>query len=277
MNFKQIIINGFIEHLAQETTYLSYFKREAKIANTENFEFSDFFNGCNEAISYYKKDIENKYNKRFTENDWVLHSYKQKLLNGETTNQNGQLIQEHIERIENEKEFVKKRGYKTNYDYRCFITEIGEIKERSLESKYELYYSDIENIENAIIQAESEQTVPTSDNKKKQSKINKRKRVVNEEDLKLYFVSSFKGMGNDNINYFEKMIYELKTDRSTKEFAQIAYLIYNSKQMNQRKLGTFSKWLRIFYNEIDVSHIDYKPNKLKNPNEKLTKLFNYLL
>ncbi|OAV73931.1 hypothetical protein Barb7_02656 [Bacteroidales bacterium Barb7] len=52
-------------------------------------------------------------------------------------------------------------------------------------------------------------------------------------------------MGNGSINYFETMIRHLKEDRSSKEFAQIALMIYNSNKMNNNKPSTFKKWYGI--------------------------------
>jgi hypothetical protein len=106
--------------------------------------------------------------------------------------------------------------------------------------------------------------------------ISKQQRTINVEGLKDYFIASFKGMGN-NINHFDSMIDELKTDRTAKEFAEIAHMIYRSKQMNDRRPNTFAEWYRIFCKNIDVKPSNgYKPNNLGNPRETLRKLFTYL-
>jgi hypothetical protein len=102
-------------------------------------------------------------------------------------------------------------------------------------------------------------------------------RTINTDKLKDYFVSSFNGMGS-NINYFDTLIDELKTDRTAKEFAQIAFMIYVSKQMCNRKPKTFAGWYKIFCEYIGIKQVKgYKPNNLKVPSEAIKKLFNYLL
>ncbi|MDR2441639.1 MAG: hypothetical protein LBE12_19935 [Planctomycetaceae bacterium] len=105
----------------------------------------------------------------------------------------------------------------------------------------------------------------------------KPQRTINRENLKDYFKSAFKGMGNGSINYFESMIEDLKTDRSAKEFAQIAYLIYESSHLNDRKPATFAEWHKIFCESIGIKQgKGYKPNHLKNPRDGIKNLFNYL-
>ena len=47
--------------------------------------------------------------------------------------------------------------------------------------------------------------------------------------------------------------------------------------MNDRKPKTFADWHKIFCNAIGIERVEYKPNKLKNPDETLRKLFGYLL
>jgi hypothetical protein len=105
----------------------------------------------------------------------------------------------------------------------------------------------------------------------------KPQRTINVEKLKDYFCAKFKGMGNGNINHFDVMIEELKTDRTAKEFAQIAYMIYQSDQMNARKPSTFAGWYRVFCENTGIKQSKgYKPNNLKNPSDAIKKLFNYL-
>jgi len=157
MNCKRIVIKGYEELKTQDTPYLSYFMREAQFAHRNGLiEFTDFFNGCKVAISYYKKDIAYKYNKRLTENDWALHSYNQKLSNGESIDENGKLIQDQIDYIESEKEFIKEKGYINNTDYCCLVTEFGDITDKPYEVEYNLYYSEIDIIERSILQSENE-------------------------------------------------------------------------------------------------------------------------
>jgi hypothetical protein len=101
-------------------------------------------------------------------------------------------------------------------------------------------------------------------------------RTINTEKLKAYFTSSFKGMGNGTINYFETMAEELKTNRTAKEYACIAYMIWRSGKLNDRKPETFSKWYKLFCLCVGCEKKTYKPNNLKNIPENLARLFNYL-
>jgi hypothetical protein len=102
-------------------------------------------------------------------------------------------------------------------------------------------------------------------------------RTINTEKLKAYFTGSFKGMGNSTVNYFDTMIEELKTKRTAKEYAYIAYMIWKSGRLNDRKPATFSKWYKLFCLCTGCEKKIYKPNNLKNIPENLAKLFNYLL
>ena len=117
------------------------------------------------------------------------------------------------------------------------------------------------------------------DTQKNQSDINtglhEGQRIVQSEKLNPYFIATFKGMGGAT-NYFDIMIKELQTNRSVKEFAQIAWMIYDGGKMNQRKPKTFAKWYRVFCECVGVEYSEYKPNKLKKTGENLKKLFNYL-
>jgi len=98
------------------------------------------------------------------------------------------------------------------------------------------------------------------------------------DKLKQYFIPAFKGMGMGNgvVNYFDNMIAELKTERNAKEIAEIAYMAYNGNKLNQRKPDTFRTWHKLFCECLVLKYVKYDPNKLKNPNDKLKGLFNYL-
>jgi hypothetical protein len=84
------------------------------------------------------------------------------------------------------------------------------------------------------------------------------------EILKHYFISSFKGMGNNNVNYFDDcLIPDLKKDRTAKEYATIAKLMFHSREFNkQKKPRSFSKWYEIFCNCLGIEKKTYKPNVL---------------
>lgn len=100
---------------------------------------------------------------------------------------------------------------------------------------------------------------------------------IDSESLKGYFISSFKGMGNGNFNYFDSLIEDLKMERNMKEVAQIAYMIYQSDKLNNRKPNTFADWYRIFCKHTNNTYsINYKPSNLKNITYSLRRIFAYL-
>jgi hypothetical protein len=151
-------------------------------------------------------------------------------------------------------------------EYKCYLT-IDRFKQFIAE------YPDIVAAEQKQSNTNVLQAKEDSNNGKTTGKS---QRTINVEGLEIYFSALFKGMGH-NTNYFSTMIDELKTDRTAKEFAQIAYMIYRSKKTSDRMPGTFNKWYKIFCENVNVPYVGgYKPNHLKNPNEALRKLFGYL-
>jgi hypothetical protein len=146
-----------------------------------------------------------------------------------------------------------------------------------------LDYNALVSIEQAIIQAEQELTTtqyPISQQEATgQSKVNigKPQRIIDAEKLKPYFIPTFKGMGNNSINYFDWLITHLQTDRTPKEFARIALMIYESKiALNKTKPNTFKGWYKIFCECVGCEQKSYQPKDLRNPPKNLTDLFDYL-
>ena len=100
-----------------------------------------------------------------------------------------------------------------------------------------------------------------------ESKEPKSRSPIDEEKLKPYFKASFKGMGQ-NINHFPDLIRELEHIRkgSATDVGRAAYMIYNSSHMT-RKPQTFVRWMRTFFEIIDVpvpkdmSQNKYEPTK----------------
>ena len=90
---------------------------------------------------------------------------------------------------------------------------------------------------------------------------------IDEEKLKPYFKASFKGMGQ-NINHFPDLVRELEHIRkgSATDVGRAAFMIYTSSHMT-RKPQTFAKWMRIFFEILDVpvpkdmSQNKYEPTK----------------
>lgn len=103
---------------------------------------------------------------------------------------------------------------------------------------------------------------------------NAKERVINSENLSVFFKSHFKE--EKPINYLCRLVEELKTDRTDKEFGEIALMIHNSEHINDRVPKVFNKWLIIFSNCIDIKKPSYKKGKLNNPSHNLRQLFNYL-
>ena len=100
-----------------------------------------------------------------------------------------------------------------------------------------------------------------------ESKEPKSRSPIDEEKLQPYFKASFKGMGH-NINHFPDLIRELEHIRkgSATDVGRAAYMIYTSSHMT-RKPQTFAKWMRTFFEILDVpvpkdtSQNKYEPTK----------------
>lgn len=95
-----------------------------------------------------------------------------------------------------------------------------------------------------------------------------------------YFIASFKGIGNGNINYYKRLeenLTDASRERSVMEYAKIALLIYNSKKMSAKKPQTFSEWYQYFCKIVGCEYNkDYKPSKLQ-ATESLEREFYFLL
>lgn len=163
LSFYLILLKAYTANQKQKISFKSFFKREAQIENRNNYvEFQDFFDGCLYAIKSYKNEIIRQYNKRLTENDWVVTSIKSgfglKIENEIITDQSDLRIKEHLKYIEDDKEFVQNRGYENNYDYTCFLNDTGEVTTdiwmQSNERK--LHWQDIMKIEQGFNKAKEE-------------------------------------------------------------------------------------------------------------------------
>ena len=103
-------------------------------------------------------------------------------------------------------------------------------------------------------------------------------RVINEDELKEYFKISFKGGGHGNIDYFTGYLLPyLKVNRSDKDFAKIALMIYYSgKLIDSMCPNTFKEWYGKFCELVGCGfHEEYKPNKLVI-DESFKRKFSYL-
>jgi hypothetical protein len=87
--------------------------------------------------------------------------------------------------------------------------------------------------------------------------------------LKSCFVATFKGVGN-NINYFEEnLLIDLQKNRTGKEYAEIALLIYRSDKFSKAHKGKpFANWYEMFCNLMEIERTKYKPSQLDTDNVK---------
>jgi hypothetical protein len=102
-------------------------------------------------------------------------------------------------------------------------------------------------------------------------------RTLNESEFETYFKPTFKGMGDYKINNFANLVEDLKLNRTPRVFAQIALLIYESKQLNSRKPTYFSEWYNIFCECVGCEHKKYDPKDLRPISKNVMSLFSYLL
>jgi len=125
---------------------------------------------------------------------------------------------------------------------------------------------------------EYENTPPTDNAISKSEPNTPKKEADNQpqyDKLRDFFVPAFKGM-NGGVDFFTSMVNNLKTPRSGKEIAQIAFMAYGGGRLNRRKPNTFREWHRLFCDCLVLKHVTYDPNKLKKISENLKNLFNYL-
>jgi hypothetical protein len=177
LNYNKIIIEGYMARGV--TPLIAYFKQNAQISKRDNFvEFADFFTACKAVITGWKEYIKYEYNKRISECFDIVNIIHDQLEENGYVTLDGERITDgndkRIVKITNDatqnQRFIRDNGYK-NTNYSCRITEAGEITRETMSTKYFLYWTDLENIEQAIQQAELEltekkpaQTSPTKEN-----------------------------------------------------------------------------------------------------------------
>jgi len=204
MNYKLIILNAYIEHREQKTSYQSYFKREAQIAKRDNFvEFSDYFDGCQHIIKSYKNEIEKQYNNRLTEDDRVVASVKSgrgiRFGDEVVTDESDRRIQDSLESIAKQKEFVQNRGYKNNLDYTCYLKETGEIANEIWWNNNErkLYWQDIVEIEHGVNTAKDELFIQDQKNKESKIELPEKNKKNSEHEIKI--LTDYLNFKNKNV------------------------------------------------------------------------------
>lgn len=103
-------------------------------------------------------------------------------------------------------------------------------------------------------------------------------RNIDVDSLRGCFTLAFKGGGNGNMDYFtDNLLPDLKANRSDKEFAKIAFMIYESgKLISSMRPNTFKKWYKKFCELVGCGfHEDYKPSILK-ADDNFKRTFYYL-
>jgi len=265
MNYKLIFAKAVVEFKTQKTPYSTIFKRESRSAHDlESEEYDDFFDGCLRIISIYKKHIEALSLNDYKENDRALHFYKQNLLNGVTSDQKGKPIQDHIDRIEREKQLFKPNEYKTDYIIKCFITETGEITESTMSSIDGFYYNDLEELEKTVINLRNEFTFKTNNSTHASNELKKNKLNIVTIDKIYNFCIETKVLDEnivsnvDFINTVESadfsIIYEhSKEQQSSTKMRYIIYVL--------NKFISINDWF------LNASHsIDTEPSKCSGVN-----------
>ena len=91
-------------------------------------------------------------------------------------------------------------------------------------------------------------------------------RVVMKDELGHYFKAAFKGIGNGNHDFYSTLVKKLEQERTSKEFAVIANMIYRSSVMTN-KPATFKGWHKTFCELVGCEYVEYRPAQLE-PTEK---------
>ncbi|MBD3591194.1 hypothetical protein [Bacteroides sp. GM023] len=136
-------------------------------------------------------------------------------------------------------------------------------------NEYKEWIIDYFQKESILIPCQSQQE--TYNNEDKQVEI-----IINEEALKKYFISIFKGAGNNNTNYFDYLIEDIKKVRNPKDAARMALLIYESdKMIKTQKPNTFKEWHSLFCIMTGCAYnSNYKPSNLDT--DKMKSKLSYL-
>lgn len=120
--------------------------------------------------------------------------------------------------------------------------------------------------------------VPSNDEKVNPVKGNDEKNEEtskNLEELANYFKAKFRGFGGGH-DYFSDLVKDALNLSTDKELGMVAYLIYQSNQLNIRRPKTFSSWIRTFFKLLGKTPPqDTHLNKYK-PNEIISGIFAYI-
>lgn len=103
------------------------------------------------------------------------------------------------------------------------------------------------------------------------------KQEIDTEALKTYFKSKFKGMGG-SMDYFSVFTDDLKTLKQPIDFARVALMCHEGRQMNDSRPAAFSKWYRTFCEIVGCIHttMDNKNKIRSNIPQNMKDRFSYL-
>lgn len=84
--------------------------------------------------------------------------------------------------------------------------------------------------------------------------------------LKPYFVSTFKGMGNNPDRFNENLIPALKMCQTKKEVANLLLACFNSASMiGNKRPKSWAKWVEAVCMLFSIDRLPYKPRELERP------------
>lgn len=86
------------------------------------------------------------------------------------------------------------------------------------------------------------------------------------DGLKHYFVSQFKGMGNNPDRFTDNLIPALKQCQTKKEIAALALACYKSASLiKNNRPKSWNKWVNVWCTLFSIERLPYKMNELPEP------------
>jgi hypothetical protein len=170
MDFSKIIINGYtyalnyrLPNYLDNALLLSHFKREAKKAAKQYFEYDEFFNGCNSIVSAWRSNIQSQLRLEQNNKNSLINLIKR---NGYRDGNTGEIVTDHQRIAPNIESLETERDSYTIADFTVAINKITGAtipKDTSVikidkDNEYSLKYNQLDIIEIAIRQAKTELT-----------------------------------------------------------------------------------------------------------------------
>lgn len=169
--------------------------------------------------------------------------------------------------------------YKLSYNHSSLLVDLTkkglEVEKQNIELCKELNDIIAELRNGRHVESETQSETLNKDTTAKKKRLETTDDKIN--SLKDYFISTFKGMGNETNKFEEYLKHDLKKQRTKKELAAIALIIFESDIiLSSSKPRCFTDWLKIFFDVYSIEAPTYKPNKLKDEAERLKPAFYYL-